>query len=137
MDGSRKTVQTDSTNRGWAWCMIGIWSLLPPSPESQANWGTSEENQTRIAAYEVFAKSALAHSVFDVISSYDFDTSRIPPSRLKRVMEADGISSGEDEILRFNPSKVNEFVAQMHQGDPTDDLPTILEIMALDLSSKS
>lgn len=137
MDGSRKTVQTDSANQGWTWIMVGIWSLLPPSPESQSNWGTSRDNQARIAAYRVFAKSVLAHSVFDAICSHDFDHSRIPPSRLKRMIDAFGISSGDDETPRFDSSKVDEFITQMSQGDANEDLPTILEIMAEDLSSKS
>ena len=117
--------------------MIGIWSLLPPKPELNGAWGTSEENKKRIQTYNVFAKSVLAHSVFDAIHSHDFDHSRIPPSRVKRMIEAFGISSGDDETPRFDSSKVDEFITQMSQGDANEDLPTILEIMAEDLSSKS
>ena len=137
MDGQKVDINVDEDGEKWAWHMVGIWSLLPPSPELNAAWGATEKDKKRIKAYERFATAALARRVFDAIYSHDFDHSRIPPSRLKRVMKAYGISSGEDEIIRFDSSKVNEFVAQMRQGDASDDLPTILDIMAKDLSSKS
>ena len=53
------------------------------------------------------------------------------------MIEAFGISSGDDETPRFDSSKVDEFITQMSQGDANEDLPTILEIMAEDLLSKS
>ena len=60
------------------------------------------------------------------MSSYDFDTSRVPPCALKRVFNAYSIPSGDDEILCFDSTKVDEFVFQMHHGDANDDLPAIL-----------
>jgi hypothetical protein len=137
MDDQKVNISVDEVGEKWAWHMVGIWSLLPPAPELSGAWGVNEEGKTRINAYREFATASLAQHVFEAMSSYDFDTSRVPPSRLRRVINAYGISSGEDEILRFDSSKGDDFVAQMHHGDANDDLPAILEAMAQDLSHKS
>ena len=112
MDGQKVDISVDEVGEKWAWHMVGIWSLLPPTPELSGAWGVNEEGKTRINAYRKFATASLCHShVFEAMSSYDFDTSRVPIA-LKRVFNAYGIPSGEDEILRFDSTKVDEFVSK-------------------------
>ena len=135
LDVGGKTVQTESDNQHWAWTMVGIWSLLPPTPESGSNWGTSEKDADRIANYVQFAKNALTKNVFETILAYNFDEDVLPPARLKNVRTKFASSESAPSIC-FDSTKVDVFLEQMLAPEGTN-VAKILEVMAEDMLSKS
>jgi len=135
LDGGRKTVQTEPDNRHWAWTMVGIWSLLPPTPESGSNWGTSEEDADRIAKYVQFAKNSLTKNVFETILAYKFDDKTLPPAR-KKNLQTKFASSELAPSICFDSTKVDVFLEQMLASEGTN-VAKILEVMAEDMLSKS
>jgi len=136
LNGRRETVQTESDTRNWAWTMVGIWALLPPTPESNANWGTSEEDSDRIAKYRIFAKDALTKNVFETMLTHEFDDSSLPPARLERVRERFASSESAPSIV-LDSIKVDDFFKLMLNTDDNSDVAVILEVMARDILSKS
>ena len=136
LNGGQKTIQTESDNRNWAWTMVGIWALLPPTPESNANWGTSEEDSDRIAKYRIFAKGALTKNVFETMLTHEFDDSSLPPARLERVRERFASSESAPSIV-LDSIKVDDFFKLMLNTADNSDVAVILEVMARDILSKS
>ena len=115
--------------------MVGIWSLLPPTPESGSNWGTSEEDADRIAKYVQFAKNSLTKNVFETILAYKFDDKTLPPAR-KKNLQTKFASSESAPSICFDSTKVDKFLEEMLASEGTN-VAKILEVMAEDMLSKS